>query len=169
MTSLGPYSNPYDNPSVYTQRGLPTNTPFTNSNTLLGYLRSTNTFTKYLYILGKANLEYLLSTNSIHYTIFVPTDKHLKKHSKLITSIDTHIAKKIILASMISLKMPMEILTQSPCGCFHTLNSTTDLYISGNQITVNKNCKMKLFQANIMLNNGIIHIIDDLIVPNVVL
>jgi len=113
-----------------------------------------------------------LNDCSSNFTLFVPSDKYLSKlyPEWFFVSTDYMAARDFVLAHMVNRKVTLEMLMSSEGLRLPThhrtgrFNSFSCSYIPQSQeIIINSNAKV--IEGNIMLNNGIVHVIDNFIFP----
>jgi uncharacterized surface protein with fasciclin (FAS1) repeats len=78
---------------------------------------------------------------------------------------DVSFARHIIKTSMLNKKIPSELLEDSPFSFFNTNDPFNKLLISNINGETFINNNIKIIQKDIIATNGIIHIIDNLILP----
>lgn len=142
----------------------------TNQYTLSGLIQNTTTFSLFNFLLRKAKLEYILDDLSTNFTLFIPCDDSLKQKYPewFFVSIDYLAAKEIILSHIVNRRVTSEMLSSSD-GMQLSTNMRTGRFGSfycgydhqSKNIIINN--RTKIIDINIMLNNGIIHVIDDFI------
>lgn len=171
MTSIGPYSEKTNLSYMYDKvdlRGpLPQKKDFPNS--LAWLISMTPNFSRFRYILRLSKLDNMLCEQNSNYTVFVPTDESLSNiPENIFLNMDVLTARSIIQASILKRKITSDILSDNPCSYFMTLNPYTRLFITNvnGQTTIDNN--INIINSDIMANNGIIHITDGLIKPNII-
>ena len=115
-----------------------------------------------------ARMEGVLGAPQADFTIFVASDDNLRKRytDGFFINIDQDTATRIIRGSILYNRLPMDILTVTPLGYYYTYDRSTRLLIKTNgcgEVRVNG---LKIIEGDISCVNGIIHILDDFIIPN---
>lgn len=171
MTSIGPYSEKtnlshiYDKVDLRGSLGQKIDLP----GTLSWYISMTPNFSKFRYILRLSKLDNMLCEKDSNYTVFVPTDESLSHiPENILLNMDVLTARSIIQASTLKRKITSDILSDSPCSYFMTLNTFNRIFITNvnGQTIIDNN--IKVIKSDIMTNNGIIHVTDGLIKPNII-
>lgn len=134
-------------------------------NTVLGYLQTNREeFSGFLHIIKMAEMEDMFAQKQFQQTVFVPSDKYLNIQE--VKKIDQDTAKNIINFSTMNRFINEELLTASPASYFVTrykhLPQLLVTNISG--ITQLNGCA-NVTKFDISLSNGLIHLVDHLIVP----
>ena len=140
--------------------------------TLSGLLQHNPDFTIFNYLVRRAKLEHILNDYVTNLTLFVPSDTFLKNlyPEWFFVSTDYLAAKDFVLAHLVNRKVTLEMLMSSEGMQIQTHHRTGRFksfytsYVPGpHEIRLNNNAK--IIEGNIMLNNGIIHVIDNFIFP----
>lgn len=118
-------------------------------------------------IIDKAKYTGLLSDCEANFTLFIPTDEYLKRvPSSFFDDMDDGLAREILLSSMMWRKIDKKLITSSPVAYYITKNPRMRMYVTNiNNKTVVNNCG-SIVKYDIDCNNGMIHILDTLIIPN---
>ena len=115
----------------------------------------------------KARYQGKLSEKQADYTIFVPSDTELRKKydQKFLDNIDDGLARQILAFSMMNRKIDQRLLQSSPVSIFPTIDRSNSMHISTvSGITLLPNYT-KVIHFNHPANNGIVHVIDNLLIP----
>jgi uncharacterized surface protein with fasciclin (FAS1) repeats len=166
MTSIGPYSEKTNLSYMYDKvdlRGpLPQKKDFPNS--LAWVISMTPNFSKFRYILRLSKLDQVFCDQQSSYTVFVPTDESLSHiHENIFLNMDLLTARSIVQASTLKNRITSDILSDSPCSHFMTLNPYTRLFITNVNGQTSIDNDINVVKPDIMVNNGIIHVTDGLI------
>jgi uncharacterized surface protein with fasciclin (FAS1) repeats len=151
------YTHMFDIPDL---RGcLPTKV---NEGTILDFLVRNKDATMFynLVILGK--FDDLLNMQQADYTIFIPSDKSiLDKYGKnIFENYDIGDARSYIKASTLNSKITSELL--NTYSHLYTIDKITRLNINIQpDSNIYVNCNARILKPDILLKNGVIHIIDD--------
>ena len=124
-------------------------------------------FTKFRSIIDKAKLQGFFDSSQANLTLLIPTDEMISHiPDSFFQTMDIGFARNILDASSIPKKLKSDLLTSSPVCYYYTKNPLMRMYVTNiNNITRINNCT-SVVDFDIECNNGIIHIIDNLIVPN---
>jgi len=135
-------------------------------NSLFGFIVNNINLKKFSYILKLAQLEDFYNDPQANFTLFVPTDNSLKHiPDSFFIDMDDSTARHIIKSSTLDRKIISELLEDSPASYFYTKDSANRLFITNMNSKTFINNNINIIQKNIELSNGIIHIIDNLIYP----
>jgi len=167
MTSSGPYyeatnfTQMFDMPDL---RGPPLETKYCK-NSLSGIINNNPDFSKFKYILKLSKLDGIYDDSQADYTLFVPTDDSLKNiPSGVFVNMDMLTARNIIKSSTIKRKITRAILEDVPESLFSTKHQLNRLLVTNTRSGETfLNNTIKVIQMNIHASNGMIHIIDNLI------
>lgn len=121
------------------------------------------------YILKLSGLQDLYQDPQANFTLFVPSNDALDKlpHGVL-ENMDRSTARAIIQSSTLKRKITMDLLKGTPAAYYNTMSAANRLYITNiSGETFISEC-VKVAKGNISASNGIIHIVDGLIWPNMV-
>jgi len=171
MTSSGPYSQSMNFTHMFNMtdfRGpYPKREPC--KDTLLGKITNNPDFTKFNFMVRRAGLEEFLNSPQANFTIFIPSDKALQFiNADIFTNMDILTARKIVKTSMLYEKIPAKILEDSPAAYYYTTDTVNRLFITNINGVTYINNNIKIIEKDIILNNGLIHVIDNLIIPNII-
>jgi uncharacterized surface protein with fasciclin (FAS1) repeats len=170
MVSVAPNSQAYDMQHMWNFTYLRTKKPreiFAPSNSVLGKIKHNKDFSIFLKIVEKAGMEAELADPQFNSTIFVPSDKELKKlyDPNFFKMLDRGTARTMIMFSTLKYKIDRNLLTSSPSSYFPTSNRSHRLYIINmNGVTELPNCT-RVIKWDINLCNGMIHVINNILYP----
>jgi uncharacterized surface protein with fasciclin (FAS1) repeats len=133
-----------------------------DKNSLMGIINENPEFSKFKYIVEKAMMTDILESMQTNLTLFIPSDSKIKY---FFDNMDVSFARHIIKTSMLNKKIPSELLEDSPFSFFNTNDPFNKLLISNINGETFINNNIKIIQKDIIATNGIIHIIDNLILP----
>lgn len=124
-------------------------------------------FSKFRSIIDKAKLQGFFDDMQSNISLFIPTDNMLKHiPDSFFQTMDIGLARNILDASSIPKRLKSDLLTSSPVCYYFTKNPSMRMYVTN----INKNTRINncanIVQFDIEANNGMIHIIDNLLVPN---
>lgn len=136
-------------------------------NSIYEYINCSENTKKFQKIVEKAQMIGFLNDEQINCTIFIPTDDFLHHiDNSYFDNMDIGLARKILSSSIIPRKIGSDLLTSSPVSYFYTKNPNMRMYITNiNRITNINNC-VNVVKYDIWKENGIIHIIDNLLLPS---
>lgn len=138
------------------------NTIYTKSS-VGAYVKSNTNLTTLSTLLKSANLINTLSpvsNDGKNYTLFAPTNEAFSKISSTLTTLSDEQIKQVLLYHVVDGTITS---TQLTIGNFPTLNGQSiDINIT-NGVTLNSN--VTVTKADILASNGVIHIIDNVLIP----
>jgi len=166
MVSVGPYNEStnfrhmFDLPDLrgpLPEKKLP-------ENSLSGIIRSHPDFSKFRYLLKLANLEDIYADSQTTYTVFVPSDDALEKimPDDVFLNMDIGTARNIVKNSTLERRIPSSILSDSPSSIFYTINKPTRIHVTNVKGRIYLNQAINVIHKDMTASNGIIHVIDDL-------
>jgi uncharacterized surface protein with fasciclin (FAS1) repeats len=173
MVSIGPYTQAYDMKHMYDFVDLRNKNKQNecnltqNDNTLMGVITNNPDFSIFATIIEKALFTKKLSEKQADYTLFVPSDAALKKiySEKILNNIDSGLSKQILAFSMMNRKIDKNLLQSSPISIFPTIDRSNSIHIQTIcDVTYLPN-NTKVIHFNQPADNGIIHVIDNLLIP----
>jgi uncharacterized surface protein with fasciclin (FAS1) repeats len=129
--------------------------------TIMHYIASNPQFSLFSYIVKLADMDCLFNDPQFKYTVFVPINTFCDE--KMILSLDKHNAKKIVLYSTID-NLVYENTLRSNCLMLDTRLKTDRLAISNFVL----NNVSKIIESNIIRSNGLIHVVNNLLVPTII-
>ena len=138
-----------------------------NNDSLMGIIGNNSDFGIFTNIIKKAGYESVLFDIQSDYTIFVPSDEKLrmKYNQTFLDNIGKSSAIKILEFSMMNRKIDQNLLQRSPISIFPTINRSKSIRIKTiNDTTIIHN-DTTIIHFNHLADNGIIHVIDDLLIP----
>lgn len=144
-------------------------------NTILGFMYKNKTiFSKFLHIIKISEMENLFMQNEFNKTLFLPTNNGIS--DDLINNLDPNLAKAIINFSLLFRLIDKNLLLSSPAYYLMTnykplprllITNMTSPPLWTNNIQLN-GCST-IINYNIKLNNGLIHIVDKILIPSIIL
>jgi transforming growth factor-beta-induced protein len=171
MTSIGPYHQKTNMTFMFDKHDLRGSLPQKTEciNSISNIISMNPDFSKFRYILRLSKLDNLYNDKQANFTLFVPSDACLSNiPDAVFVNMDLLTARSIIKASTLNRKITSDILSDSPCAYFMSNSSINRLFVSNNngQILINNN--INVIGKDIMAENGIIHVIDNLIWPLII-
>jgi uncharacterized surface protein with fasciclin (FAS1) repeats len=138
-----------------------------NEGSIYDYLYKNSQFSKFRSLIDKVGLAGFFSHPQENVSVFVPTDRALLKiPDEYFTNMDIGTARKVLNASTIPKRLKRDLLTSSPVSYYYTKNPMMRMYVTNiNGQTRLNNCA-NIVQFDIETNNGIIHVIDNLLTEN---
>lgn len=170
MTSLGPDTQSYNFTHMYSFVDLRNNEKpkvCTDPNSIFGFLSKSQDFTKFLKIVQRADMEGFLNDIQANFTLFVPMDRFIEHiPMEYFENMDVGLARQILNASLLNRQLDKSLITSSPVCYYTTRNPRMRMYVTNiSNVTQINNC-VRVVEFNNRMNNGIVHIVNNLIVPN---
>ena len=161
MSSIGPY-----NPISITYHRTTVQKSQIDLDSLFGRISSNNDFNRFKHIIELAHMQFKLNDPQSNFTIFVPSDIELNKRysDEYFDQMDTGLANTIIKCSTLNNEIESSIL-KHPLKYFTTLKQAQRILIRTTDDVSIINEDIKILKFNIICNNGIIHVVDNLILP----
>jgi uncharacterized surface protein with fasciclin (FAS1) repeats len=131
---------------------------FLNKGTIADYLLTEFKNSDFLKLVNKADLIKLLNNNQAHFTLFLPRIVD--------NTIDINDSKQIVNCAIIPRLIDSKILKSTPVSYFNTRNLTMRMFVHNLEDEIIINCASKILKPDICCTNGIIHIIDNILLPN---
>lgn len=170
MTSCYPYTQSrnltfmFDLPDLQGKRKIEA-----NENTVLDYiLKNKDKFSIFLKLLEISNLHSLFNHPQFNKTVFIPQDSSLENYKKDLLSLDKLSAGNIIKYSTLQGLFPSRILSSSPSSLYTSTYSSSQKIkiVNFNNKTIINDCASVII-PDIQLTNGILHVIDNILTPEV--
>lgn len=135
-----------------------------DEDTLFGFLVKNPQFSKMAEIVIKSKMELLLSQKQSDFTFFITPNERLEDVN--VKFIDVGLAKQIVKMSLLDNRIPMRVLRESPCRYLYTKNEEQRLFVTClyDEVVINNNAKVIMSDKNV--SNGIIHVVNNLLIPN---
>jgi uncharacterized surface protein with fasciclin (FAS1) repeats len=171
MVSIGPstqshnFTHMYDIPDL---RGcLPRQAECPNS--LMAIISKHPDFSKFRYMVKLGKLEGVLNGVQADFTIFIPSDRAIAGLGDAVfINMDDATARHIVKSSMLNRKIPSELLEDSPASYFLTRDPPNRLFITNISGRTYINNDINVIHKDLMTSNGIIHVVDNLIWPEII-
>lgn len=171
MTAIGPYTQSnnfthmFDMPDLRGQHSKQTEC----STSLLALINNHPDFSKFRYLVKLANMDGILNSLQTTFTIFVPSDRALEGlDDAVFMNIDTSTARHIVKSSMLNHKITKELIQNSPASFFITKDPPNRLFISNISGRTYIQNDINVIHFDMQAENGIIHVIDKLIWPEII-
>lgn len=170
MTSCGPYwqaqnyTHMFDIPDIRGPLPIVKLCP----GSIASIINDNPDFSAFNFILRLSGLQNIYNGLQANCTLFVPSNS-VFKDTNFIKNMDRNTAINIVRNSTLDKIITKDIIQESPASIFTTRNNPNNLFIQ-NISGISEICpNIHFLQFNIRANNGIIHVIDKLIIPDVVL
>jgi uncharacterized surface protein with fasciclin (FAS1) repeats len=134
-----------------------------DSNSIMGVINNTKYFSKFKNIVKKAMMDDILGSQQANFTLFIPTDLGIR--NKNLDNIDVGTARQIVKSCMLNRKITSELLEDSPTSFFITNDSYNRIFVRNINGITYINDDIKIIHKDIIIGNGIIHVIDKLLEP----
>ena len=138
--------------------------PCATNGTVFHYIVNHGEMKKFKSIVEMAMMEGYLNDSQFNSTIFIPLDRYISDN--YIKQLDIGLAREIVKASILDRKINSDLLNSTPVTYYYTKNPLMRMYYTylyGKSVI--NNCSTVL-KYDINLSNGLIHIINGLIVPS---
>ncbi len=145
-----------------------------DKDSILGFLDTNDNFKIFKQIVLLSQYGTRLNDKLSNTTIFIAPDNYIIDNiqKQFIDNIDEGMATTIIRFCTMDRRIDKNLLISSPSSQFTTRNSSLKLYVENknNKTYIsdgvkNTKCKAEILQYNLIRNNGIIHVIDNLMYP----
>jgi hypothetical protein len=167
MTSNGPTSEAYDMKSMYDFSDTRADYKLKlNQKSISGILKNHPDTQRFSSILKISGLEELYDDQQANFTVLVTIDKHIPQD--IFVNIDDSIARHIIKTVTMNRRIPGELLKDNPASIFITNDPPNKLFITNIDETTYINDYVKIIESNIMASNGIIHLTNGIIWPEII-
>jgi hypothetical protein len=168
MSAIGPYSQSYDFRHMYEFSDLRgQEIRKYNANSISGYIMSKPEFSLFALILEKSGLSSFYDNIQEDATLFIVSDANLEEYRDRIRSLDRQNAMNIIKKSTLDKRIPLELLRAMYTGIYPTKGKYHTLLIeceySSGKIKIDR--YSTVIEGNIECGNGLIHIVDKMIIP----
>ena len=166
MVSTGPYSQSNNFTHMFDFVDLRGNSfpEKDDNNSLMGVINNNPNFSKFKYIVERARMTETLRDQQSHFTLFIPPDNTISGLE--IKEMDISMARHIVRSAMIDRKITSELLEDSKASYFITRSKPNNLFINNINGITYINGDIQIIQKDIITGNGIIHVIDNIIMPS---
>lgn len=131
------------------------------------YIHSEPEFSKFKTIIERAGMINQLNSPQANFTIMIPSDVYLNHiPCDYFEYMDDGLARQILACSTINRRIDRELITSSPVSYYVTRNPQMRMFVTNIGGVCNINNCADIVKYNIICNNGIIHIVNNLIAPN---
>jgi uncharacterized surface protein with fasciclin (FAS1) repeats len=162
MTSMAPY-----NTTALNYKNLETKNVVIDKGSITGLIMSNPDFSIFNEILIKSGMVEKLSDIQANCTLFVTSNQSIitRYEPNIIESMDQGSARDIILGSLLDNRIDENLLKSSPYRFFVTRNTAHKILLTTKNGKTIINDSINFLKFDLKLVNGIVHIIDDLILP----
>jgi uncharacterized surface protein with fasciclin (FAS1) repeats len=166
MVSTGPYfqSNNFTHMFDFVDLRGNSSCEEDNNNSLMGVININPNFSKFKYIVERARMNTTLSDPQSDFTLFIPLDNFISRLE--IEGMDISMARNIVKSAMLDRKITSELLEDSNSSYFFTKSKSNNLFINNMNGITYINEDIRIIQKDIITDNGIIHVIDNIILPS---
>jgi len=168
MTSNGPYTQSYNVTHMFDIPDLRGSLPKKAycPNSIMDIIDKHPDMTYMRHMLNISNLADLYGKQQANFTLFVPSDQMLGKEAEnLFINMDDSSARHIVKSSTLNRKITSDILEYSPSIFMLTQDSPNRLFITNLKGRTYINNEATIIHKDMQASNGIIHVIDKLIIP----
>ena len=138
-------------------------------NTISGYIHSNPDYQLFGWIIKLAEMELKMGDEQFDQTLFLVNDKNLRAQfgndDSFFINMDKHQAIHILGAHLLNKKIHKKTLESQRLTKLFTKNQKTELMFLNNYGDITINNMARLIESDIKLQNGVIHIIDRLLLP----
>lgn len=138
-----------------------------NKGSIYDFIYNNPKFSKFRKIVDTANRMGFLNEDQANCTIFIPSDDNLRHiPQSYFDTMDDGLARQILASSTIPKKLASDLLTSSPVCYYYTKNPAMRMYVTNISSRTRINNCATVIKYDIWCNNGIIHLVDNLIEPS---
>ena len=131
------------------------------------YIHSNPNFSKFRKIVDRAKMMQILNDEQANLSIFIPPNDYIDYlKDEDLDKIDIGTAKQIVNTCIIPKILAQDLITSSPVCYLYTRNPQMRMYVSNINGICRINDTANVLKFDNWCENGIIHIIDNLLVPN---
>lgn len=137
-------------------------------NTISGYINSHQGYKLFGWMIKLAEMELKMGNEQFDQTLFLVNDENLRQqfgNDEFFINMDKHKAIHILGAHLLNKKIHKRTLESQRLTKLFTKNQQTELMFLNNYGDITINNIARLIEADIKLQNGVIHIIDRLLLP----
>lgn len=139
-------------------------------NTISGFIHSqSNKYQLFGWIIKLAEMELKMGNEQFDHTLFLVNDENLRAQfgndDSFFINMDKHQAIHILYAHLLNKKIHKKTLESQRLTKLFTKNQQTELMFLNNYGDITINNMSRLVEPDIKLQNGVIHIIDRLLLP----
>ena len=145
---------------------------YARRDTISGYLADHPEFQLFHWIIKKADMDRKMADEQFNATLFAVTDTNLYQQfgskeaaESYFVKLDKNQAYNILYAHLLERKIHKKTLMGQRLTKLFTKNEKTELYFLNNYGDITINNLAHLVQSDLEFSNGIIHIVDRLLIP----
>lgn len=171
MVSIGPDSQSYNFTHMFNIKDLRGPLPVKKEcpNTLMDVIINTPEFSKFRFMVKLARLESILNGLQADFTLFIPSDNAIAHlGDEVFINMDDASARHIVMSLMLNRRITSDLLIDSPASFFLTRDPPNRLFISNISGKTYINNDTRIIKFDILTRNGVIHVIDNLIIPVII-
>lgn len=171
MSARIPSSQGYNNIHMWDFSDLRSSRPAelcTPADTVYDYISRHPHMKKFASIIARAGMIGALSEKQFDTTLLAPLDTYLPEPQKFFDNMDRGQARRIIAVSTLNSKIDGQLLRSSPVSSFATKDpyNANYMYVTNISGVTRINQCATVIEYDIRLGNGILHITDNIILPN---
>lgn len=171
MVSIGPSTQSYNFTHMFSINDLRghLSKEVETITSLMSIISKHPDFSKFYYMVKLAKLEGIFNSTQADFTIFVPSDKAITGlGEEVFMNMDDSVARHIIKSSTLNRKISSDLLEDSPASYFITNDPPNRLFITNISGRTYINNDINIIHKDMHASNGLIHVVDKLIWPNMV-
>lgn len=156
------YKYMYDQPDWRDVKGQDCATP----GSIWDKLITNKKFSKFKYMVELAGLNGILNNCQSNVTVFIPEDKYLLKKypEEIFANMDHATARNLVLYHMLDRQISKKLLMSTKQALIYTRLHGESIFVKTFQDHIILNKCARVVQADICCNNGLIHIVDDILI-----
>jgi len=138
------------------------------TSTISGYLETQPNYKLFQWMVRLADMEKKMGDEQFDSTLFLVNDENLLKQfgsENFFINMDKHTAIHILGAHLLTRQIHKKTLASQRLTKIYTKNLKTELIFLNNYGEITINNKANLIDADIDRSNGVIHLIDQLLIP----
>ena len=136
--------------------------------TIYDFLRNNKDFSIFKKIVRRPDMARQLNQEEADFTVLIPRDSSLSRYQpNFFKDMDIGLAKQILHTSSLNRKINSKLFKSSPVCYYYSLNPDTRLYTTNINGKTRINESVKITEFDIERTNGLIHIVDGLLLPNI--
>lgn len=170
MVTSSPASQPllYNHMSFFLDYANPDKpVPCLREGSMAHFIYTHPKLTRFRSIMETAKQTGFLDGEQANCTLFIPTDDFLKEYPDIFfDEMDDGLARSIVSASTVNRKLGKDLVTSSPVCYLFTRNKEMRMYVTNISGVTRLNQCATVVKFNLVFDNGFIHIIDNLLIPN---
>jgi uncharacterized surface protein with fasciclin (FAS1) repeats len=170
MTSVYGYIESYDYKQMYDITDLRGSIPkpTLKPNTLMSIIEDNEDFSWFRYLVKLSGLQAVFDDQQAKFTLFVPSNQFLKQKlpRTVIENMDKYTARQIVLYNSLEREIYMPFLRSTPAMYVNTRIPSSSLLVENLQPGITTlNGSVQIIKGDVTVGNGVIHIVDNLLVP----